>query len=136
MTITRRTDWPLMLDDFIARRLREPFVWGRHDCALFAADAVLAITGHDFAAGMRGKSAKAALRFLRVSGGLDEIVCDALGPMCGATQVRIGDVVMAQAGKGRLGLAVVLGERLAVAPGPTGLMAIPLSAALCGWTVG
>src|ERR1700735_5391711 len=41
--------------DFLKARANEPFAWGAQDCALFAADGVLAITGVDIAADFRGK---------------------------------------------------------------------------------
>jgi len=135
MTVRRVDDWALQLDDLVSRRVREPFAWGVNDCALFAADAVLAMTGIDFAAGMRGKSAKSAMRFVRVSGGLEEIVSDVLGPMCGTSQVSDGDLVLVRTRKGAA-VAVVIGTGLATAPGPNGLAAIPLCTALCGWKVG
>ena len=50
----RREDWPERLLAFARSRERQPFVWGTNDCALFAADAALAMTGHDFAAPFRG----------------------------------------------------------------------------------
>jgi hypothetical protein len=43
------------LPEFIASRLHAPFAWGSNDCALFAADAVEAITGVDIAEDFRGK---------------------------------------------------------------------------------
>ena len=41
--------------DFLLARANEPFAWGSHDCALFAADGIQALTGVDIAADFRGK---------------------------------------------------------------------------------
>lgn len=43
------------LPAFITVRLNEPFSWGANDCAMFAADAIEAMTGVDVAAEFRGK---------------------------------------------------------------------------------
>ena len=47
--IERIPDWPSALAAFMESRERMPFAWGRNDCVLFAADAVVAMTGHDLA---------------------------------------------------------------------------------------
>lgn len=65
--MNRKPTWENDLADFIADRLNMPFEWGNHDCALFAADAVEAMTGIDPASDFRGnyttqKTAREALR--------------------------------------------------------------------------
>jgi hypothetical protein len=40
---------------FLVERARQPFAWGTNDCATFAADGILALTGVDIAADFRGK---------------------------------------------------------------------------------
>lgn len=52
--MTRKSTWENDLADFISDRLVMAFQWGSHDCALFAADCVLATTGIDPAADFRG----------------------------------------------------------------------------------
>lgn len=52
--------WPERLATFIEARRRAPFEWGTHDCAMFAADAVVAITGVDPLARWRGSYADEA----------------------------------------------------------------------------
>jgi hypothetical protein len=52
--MTRKSNWEAELADFISSRKETEFQWGTHDCALFAADAVLAITGDDPAPDFRG----------------------------------------------------------------------------------
>jgi len=42
------------LAQFLKRYEQKPFVWGKHDCVIFAADAVKAMTGHDLAKSYRG----------------------------------------------------------------------------------
>lgn len=47
-------DWHQHLNKLINERRYAPFVWGTHDCALWAADCVNIITGEDFAKDARG----------------------------------------------------------------------------------
>ena len=37
------------LETFLQKCQGKPFIWGKHDCVIFAADAVKAMTGHDLA---------------------------------------------------------------------------------------
>lgn len=53
--MTRVEDWPERLAAFIEQRRKMPFAWGSNDCALFAADAVCAITGVDLGEPFRGR---------------------------------------------------------------------------------
>ena len=61
-------NWPALLRQVIAEHLALPIEWGVSDCSLFA-DAVLAMTGFDPVAGVRGyNSERSALRNLRRAG--------------------------------------------------------------------
>jgi hypothetical protein len=53
--ILRKQNWQTLLHAFLEARKRAPFAWGSNDCALFAADAVHAMTGVDLGADFRGK---------------------------------------------------------------------------------
>lgn len=50
----RLPDWRNRLTEYLAGVARQPFRPGRHDCALFTAGAVAAMTGCDLAAEFRG----------------------------------------------------------------------------------
>lgn len=71
----RRADWKLQLIQFMGDAARTPFQPGVHDCALFAAGAVLAMTDVDFAADFRGKysSIKGGLKRLQKAGYADHV---------------------------------------------------------------
>ena len=79
MTLARHPHWATQpLHDFLLERAEAPFAWGVNDCALFAADAVLAITGVDIAAEFREKYSTEAEAFALIrdlTGG--ETVADA-----------------------------------------------------------
>jgi hypothetical protein len=94
--LKRFQDWPKRLDASIEDARKKSFAWGDHDCALFAADVVKAITGEDFGAPWRGRyeSAVQAMRRLRPHGGLPGLVTQLLGDPVKPEQARRGDVVL------------------------------------------
>jgi hypothetical protein len=55
MPLTKKAQWTIAFHDFLWTRANTPFRWGSQDCCLFAADALLAITGTDIADDFRGK---------------------------------------------------------------------------------
>lgn len=67
---SRYPDWRIHLEAYLHDVWREPFVYGQHDCGLFAAGAVKAMTGQDFAEEYRGgyKTLAGALRRLKRKG--------------------------------------------------------------------
>jgi hypothetical protein len=73
MPIQRHLHWATRhYHTFLLDRAASKFSWGQHDCALFAADGVRAITGVDIAAAFRGRyddeaSALAAIK--EITGG-------------------------------------------------------------------
>lgn len=96
--MTRRLhDWQLRLEACIAERWARPFEWGVHDCTLFAADCVLAVTGVDHAADFRGKYTTeiGARKLLLRAGGLEAIAIGSLGAEIHPALAQAGDVGMA-----------------------------------------
>lgn len=71
----RKTDWQTGLARYLGEVARKPLAYGTHDCALFAAGAVAAITGDDPAAPFRGRytTLRGGLRVLRGAGYADHI---------------------------------------------------------------
>ena len=53
--ITRLADWRPRLVAYLEEVRARPFGYGSHDCALFAAGAVMAMTGTDLASDYRGR---------------------------------------------------------------------------------
>jgi hypothetical protein len=132
--IARRADWTARLNAAIAAAEHEPFGWGVHDCALFAADVVCAMTGFDYAAPYRGKyhSAPGAARILARNGGLAGIL-DTLFDEVSPAKAQRGDVVLWESETGPA-LGVVTGFTAAAA-GPTGRVAVPMRLWLRAWRV-
>lgn len=71
----RLPDWKPRLAAYLSSCARQPFAEGRHDCALFAAGAVGAMTGNDPAARWRGKyqTTRRGLGLLKRAGFADHI---------------------------------------------------------------
>lgn len=106
MTPLRLPDWEQRLAAWLEDVRDRPFQWGRHDCALFMAGAVLAMTGQDFGEPFRGRyrSAAGAARALRRwgSGDLPSTLSAALGPAVPLALAQRGDVVMVEGACGLL----------------------------------
>lgn len=69
----RRFDWRSRLNAVVERTMREPFAWGRNDCALFIGDIIEAITGDNPGAIFRGTydTADGAMSALNAAGYTD-----------------------------------------------------------------
>jgi len=136
--IPRLPDWAMRLDDLIRRRRARPFEWGRHDCAIFAADAVLAMTDRDLAAGLRGLGVRQALRHVRAVGGMCHLVPDGLPPLTHTALAIEGDIALIEQparGFKRLALGVVVGGAV-LGPARAGLASMPMHCAVQCWGVG
>jgi hypothetical protein len=108
----------------VEARRHAPFVWGTHDCAMFAADAVLAQTDRDFLARWRGAYATEDQGEAIITGGaFGTFMAAALAAFgaaeCPAGLAQRGDVALVRYGNTR-SLGVVLGGSVAV-PGLVGL---------------
>lgn len=125
----RLPDWRSRLSALVSAALQRPFEWGVNDCALFAADAILAQTGTDPATGWRGqyRSAREARTLMRARGIADKITLLAsLLPEVPLSRADAGDIAILGIGDD-LPVAVITGPLLA-APGPTGLRFAPRQA--------
>lgn len=132
----RLWDWPRRLASAIEASRAKPFVWGEHDCALFAAGVVHELTGQDFAAEFRGRydSHAGAVALLGARGGLEVVVTAALGaPRALPRLAQRGDVVMVDTDLGPA-LGVCAGGYAACA-GPEGLQFVPMERWQRAWEV-
>ena len=135
----RIDNWPKPYNQFFRERDGVPFAWGKHDCALFAADGVKAITGVDLAEEWRGKyrSLRGAMGVIERNGGtLWGFADDRLERIPVALAQR-GDVVwLDQEGPfdGALGM-VAPGGVQAGFPGKVGIVLAPLTSCSMAWRV-
>ena len=132
----RLRTWQSELDALLSARLNAAFEWGVHDCCLFAADAVQAMTGQDLAQGLRGSYSTEAEAegVLANLGGVAALVTARLGEPVLPTMARPGDVGLVEIA-GRQSLAVCIGQHWQ-APGPDGLRVLPRRVVLQAWRVG
>ena len=106
----RLPDWQERLTGYLCRCARTPYQIGDHDCALFAAGAVEAVTGIDPAADWRGQYATktCGLRMLRLAGHADHIAATAaVLPEIDPVFAAAGDIAcVAEDATGSLALTV------------------------------
>lgn len=133
----RLIGWEQRLADYLAVRAVRKFRWAHNDCCLFAADAVVAITGVDPARELRTqyRSRADAQALLDARGGLEAVATAALGeplptPLC----AQRGDVVLVVDGD-RSALGICIGAHVA-GPGMHGMATVPLANGVCAWRVG
>jgi hypothetical protein len=133
--MTRYPDWPERLHRFIEDRREAVFCWGAHDCCLFAADALAAITGADLASDLRGKYASrlGAARLLKKHGGL-RAIADARLERIPTLAAGRGDIVLIETPEGDA-LGVCLGRQIA-AQGSEGLVFMGMERAEAAWREG
>lgn len=120
----RLPDWQPRLAQLVTQRMRHPLRWGVHDCCIWAADAVLAVTGADLADGLRGTystQAEAEARLLQL-GGLQALCAERLGPVVRTSLAQPGDVGLATVHDVRA--LVVCGGAQFLAVGSAGLLPV------------
>lgn len=141
------TDWQPRLDAYLAASRRTAFVWGTHDCVLFAAGAVAAQTGIDPAAPWRGRydSALSAARLLFLEFGIDSV--GVLPAQIGLAEIAVGfaqrgDIVGAVGADlfghdaPALGVLGLDGKTAWFAVQPAGLVGAKLARCAQAWRVG
>lgn len=112
---------------YLAASDSRAFAWGEHDCVLFAAGAVEAMTGVDPAAGHRGSygsNTEAALKLIELDRGVPEELVASLYPEVAPELAQIGDLAVVP-GRGWGALGVVTGATIAVLR-PEGRATLPL----------
>lgn len=132
----RRSDWEFRLADYLEAVGDRPFAWGWHDCALHSANAVLAMTGTDFAKLFRGRYRTAigsARALKRYGAGTLEATIDTLFPSISRAFAGRGDLVMHA---GALGICIG-GHGLFVGEegGAAGLVRIERAAWTKAWRI-
>jgi hypothetical protein len=123
----RRPDWKPRLIEWLASIARTPFEVGKHDCALFVAGAINAMTGEDPAARFRGRytTVRGGLRVIRAEGFNDpvEMIANRLEEVA-PLMAQVGDIAVVDTPEGPA-LGVVAGAEILVL-GLDGLGAVSL----------
>lgn len=134
--LIRLPDWRPRLLAYVSEAARTPFEEGKHDCALFFAGAVEAMTGVDYAAPFRGRytTTRGGLRVLRRDGFADHIALAAHHlPDKPPAFLAVGDGAVVETDDGPA-LGVVQGAQIYILM-PQGLGLVPLTAAARGFGV-
>lgn len=123
--MTRRPDWDGRLADYLAKAAKRTYEPGAHDCLLFPAGAIRAVTGRDLGKGHRGKyrtpaQAEAYLRKLN-AGSPEELLDSLLPPRAPAFAMR-GDIVLVEIdGKRHPGVCIGADALIIASPEDTGV---------------
>lgn len=136
--LKRYPDWPERLSRYLASVKARPFVWGEHDCCLFAADALLAMTGIDTAARWRNRYSTSigAGRVLKLEGfdSLEAAITDAIGQSEPNLMLASrGDVALVR-NAGNPAAGIVFGRGVYV-PGESGLLCLSRDTIIHLWRV-
>ena len=120
----KHPDWHNRLIAVIRAAEKRPFLWGEHDCCLFAADCAEAMTGDNFADGWRGTydsetGAKKAL--LRGGGSLEKVLTKYLDEVP-VKMAQRGDIAVVE-NAGTRCAGVIYGGAVWV-PGEAGLVCL------------
>nr|VFK58165.1 MAG: hypothetical protein BECKUNK1418G_GA0071005_100229 [Candidatus Kentron sp. UNK]VFK68290.1 MAG: hypothetical protein BECKUNK1418H_GA0071006_100129 [Candidatus Kentron sp. UNK] len=136
--VARREDWDKRLVEGISHAENTPFRWGTHDCVLFAGNMVLGMTGHDYVARFRERyhDERSAFRLMREAGfaSLPDIAESILGAPDDPASAMRGDVILLSTENGPA-LGISFGK-VAMAPGPKGLLAVSRTHWKKAWSIG
>lgn len=135
--MTRKNNWQTLLDGYIAANALQPFAWHGQNCSTFAADWVRIATGRPVQVPATA-TAREALRTVRGLGGLRQDACRQLGEPVPGPFACVGDVALVAVprSRGRVvrAFGICLGAVVA-APGPRGLLMLPITEAEAAWRV-
>lgn len=137
LAVTRRPDWPRLLDAYVDDHRRRPFQWGEHDCGTFLANWVVLVAGWDPLAAVRGRyhSRVGWHRVRRKDGWRDgaEVFERAFGDTIDLNFAHRGDGVSVPTADGPA-MGILLGDMIA-SPGLDGLEFVPRDHAMLVWRV-
>lgn len=138
--MARREDWQDRLAAAFETARATPFAYGTHDCALFIARCVDAMTDGTLIAQIAeaftyGTEEEAAA-LISAAGGLEALATQFLGYPSPRNLCRRGDVMLYDHGNG-MGLGIHDGQQI-IAPvigARSGLTGVPLECGLMGWRI-
>lgn len=137
----RKPDWPKHFMSELQAAAERPFVWGEHDCAMFACNMVRAMTDSDPGEMFRGfyHTQLGAQRFIDSYGGIAPLAeyvmhdmdCQEVRP----AMAHRGDVCVVDLGDRGQALGICAGERVVVAS-TVGLAFLPMANVTRAWATG
>lgn len=140
------------LHHYLTDAANQPFVWGTHDCCLFAANAIQAMTGVDIADDFRGKYTDQASAFTLIHSVTGGSTVEDAATYCAnkhgllewtrangtplPLMAKRGDLVVASNDAGEVIAGIVdLSGRYVAAVNETGYAQLPLSSIKRAWHV-
>ncbi len=143
MALTRKDHWAERhFHAFLFARATVPYAWGLNDCATFAADGILTITGVDIMPEFRGYTTReeALHRIRQVSGGGLAEAIESCARNHGLVErkhpltAQRGDLVLYLNGKQPVAGLVHLNGRDVVSPGEDGLLRTSITSVQRAWS--
>ncbi len=136
--IKRKKDWKQLLDLYMNSCMKKAYKLGEHDCALFAANTILKITGYDSGVDFRGKYStqlgyRRIFKTLEVNN-LHDLADLKFGDCIPISKARPGDLVYYVDSIGIEHLGIALEEMVAIT-GKEGLHFIELEKCEFAWSV-
>jgi hypothetical protein len=128
----RLRTWQSNLQALVAERENAPFAWGKNDCGLFAADAVLAVTGSDPAADLRGTYDTEQEAQALIADGMIALGDRRFGDRIRTTLAQVGDIGLVGTPDGPA-FAVWGGSQWLAPARGGGLGRLPFDAAHVAW---
>jgi hypothetical protein len=130
-------DWLRRLRSEIESAESRSFAWGDHDCCLFAARCVDAMTGSSLEAQWRSEyhDHRSALRLLHDEGGLESAVTRRLGPPIRWVNAQRGDLCLMETPDGIGSLGVCVGAQVACVAADNGVQYLPTNQAIACWSI-
>lgn len=140
--VTRFQDWQSRLDASLRETAARELEYGHLDCCLFAANVVLAITGHDPAHDLRGQydSERAAYELMQARfGGYIEKTVAALAKRSGFEEIPVlmaqrGDVVLVGSNR-QCAAGVIDMTGCGAAIYPKKLLSVPITHVRRAWRI-
>ena len=135
--LTRRPEWPKLLNAYIEDHRHRRFVWGSHDCGTFLGNWVVVATGFDPIKAVRGRYTSArGWQRIRIRDGWSDaahVFTDAFGKTIELNFAQRGDGVAVQTEDGPA-MGILLGDQIA-AVGMDRLMFLPVGRAYLAWRI-
>jgi hypothetical protein len=113
------------------------FAWGDHDCCLFAARCVDAMTGSTMETAWRAEyhDESSAMALLETEGGLQAAVTNRLGSPIRWTHAQRGDLCLMPSPDGMGSLGVCVGAQVVCVAIDRGIHYLPMTSAIACWSI-
>ncbi len=130
----RKDNWEKNFYDCLKEMAAQPWKWGQHDCAIMAANVIMAMTGVDLAEKVRGKykTKRGAAGLIARAGGLVGLIdCEIINP----TFAQRGDLCLIDDHDGEA-FGICVGKDVIQAAYDGGYHHKPMKSVVRSWAIG